>query len=369
MNGRDRILTALSLGVADRVPHLELAYNESSIIGIAKHFTDDLPKVDYIQRMDIENKVKLFETALLVIEKLDVDGIVMRLFSDVKFIDDLHYIDDWGAKFKLDPNGEALLVGGPVKNEEELKTFKPPRPKDSDLLALSYCTERFKDKRAVVFSFRCPFRLSWNIIGGMQHLLINYRKNPGLVHKLARISTDYIKEELELAIKLGADIISMDGDLAYDSGTFMSPDQFREFIKPYYIEIVDFVHKKGIKIFKHTDGEHWNIMEDFIEIGFDGIHPIQPQCMDIAEVKEKIGRRICILGNIDCIDTLVRGSTDDVTEEVKRTIEIAGKNGGYIISSSNTIHPGVKSENYIAMVEAAHKYGVYEGTDLKRVDD
>ena len=71
MNGRERILTALSLGIPDRVPHLELAYNESSIIGIARHFTDDLPKVDYIQRMDMENKIKLFETALLVIEELD----------------------------------------------------------------------------------------------------------------------------------------------------------------------------------------------------------------------------------------------------------------------------------------------------------
>jgi uroporphyrinogen decarboxylase len=49
-----------------------------------------------------------------------------------------------------------------------------------------------------------------------------------------------------------------------------------------------------------------------------------------------------------------------VEEEVKKTIEIAAGGGGYILSSSNTIHPGVKPENYIAMVNAAHKYGKYE---------
>jgi uroporphyrinogen decarboxylase len=201
----------------------------------------------------------------------------------------------------------------------------------------------------------------------MQHLLLMYRKDPALVHDLARIATDFIKEEISLAISLGADLVSVDGDLAYDSGTFMSPEQFREFIKPYYVEIVDFIHDRGVKVFKHSDGEHWNIMEDFIEIGFDGIHPIQPQCMDIGEVKNKVGERICILGNIDCIDTLVRGSEDDVVEEVRRVIEVAAPGGGYIIASSNTIHPGVKPENYIAMVRAAHRFGVYEGKNPKGV--
>ena len=52
-------------------------------------------------------------------------------------------------------------------------------------------------------------------------------------------------------------------------------------------------------------------------------------------------------------------SHEEVEQEVKQAIEDAGKGGGYIISSSNTIHPGCKPENYIAMVKAAHKYGVY----------
>ena len=43
MNGPERLQTALARGIADRVPHFELAYNESSIIGIARHFTDNLP--------------------------------------------------------------------------------------------------------------------------------------------------------------------------------------------------------------------------------------------------------------------------------------------------------------------------------------
>jgi uroporphyrinogen decarboxylase len=48
-----------------------------------------------------------------------------------------------------------------------------------------------------------------------------------------------------------------------------------------------------------------------------------------------------------------------VEDVVKHTIKIAAPGGSYIIMSSNSIHPGVKPENYIAMVKAAHKYGVY----------
>jgi hypothetical protein len=65
-------LTALSREIPDRVPHFELAYNEESVSKIARHFTEDLPKPDYIQRRDLASRVKLFDAALLMVEELDV---------------------------------------------------------------------------------------------------------------------------------------------------------------------------------------------------------------------------------------------------------------------------------------------------------
>ena len=364
MNGRQRIITALSKQIPDRVPHFELAYNEASIIKIARHFTEDLPKPDYIQRLDLESRVKLFDSALLVIEELDVDGMVLRIFPESQAIDEDHFRDDWGVTFLLSPHGEAVVVDGPVRDESDLEGYKPPRVKESDLAALSYCAQRFKGTRASILSVQDPFRRSWNLLGGMTNLLICYGTSPKLVHRIARIVTDYTLDAIALGAELGADLISTDGDLAHETNMIMSPDHFREFIKPYYAEIVDFAHGKGLKIFKHTDGNHWKIMEDLIEVGFDGIHPIQPQSLDLAKVKEEIGNRICLLGNIDCRETLVSKSTREVEEEVRRAIRAAGPGGGYILSSSNTIHPEVEAENYIAMVKATHEYGVYGTHDL-----
>jgi uroporphyrinogen decarboxylase len=100
-------------------------------------------------------------------------------------------------------------------------------------------------------------------------------------------------------------------------------------------------------------------MDGFAEAGFDGFHPVQPQCMDIGKVKAEYKDRLCILGNIDCMYLLPFGSEEEVEQSVKETIAAAAPGGGYVISSSNSIHPGCKPENYIAMVKAARKYGDY----------
>jgi uroporphyrinogen decarboxylase len=162
-----------------------------------------------------------------------------------------------------------------------------------------------------------------------------------------------------MAIDAGAEIIALEGDLAFNTNTLMSPAQYAEFLAPYHKEIVDNVHRKGAKIFKHSDGNLWPILEMLLGCGFDGIHPIQPQCMDIGEVKKRLRGRACVMGNIDCMFLLPDGTIEQVEQTVRDTIKAAAPGGGYIMSSSNSVHPGCKAENYIAMVHAAHKYGNY----------
>jgi hypothetical protein len=80
--------------------------------------------------------------------------------------------------------------------------------------------------------------------------------------------------------------------------------------------------------------------------------------LELTRNNQKLGKA-GVLGNIDCRYLLPFGTEEEVEESVKETIEKAAPGGGYIISSSNSIHPGCKAENYMAMIKAAHKYGVY----------
>ena len=80
---------------------------------------------------------------------------------------------------------------------------------------------------------------------------------------------------------------------------------------------------------------------------------------NLKEAKEKWGDKICICGNVDCGIALVYGPKQRIIEEVKRCINDAAEGGGYMLSSSNTIHYGVPIKNYEIMVETGRKYGVY----------
>jgi uroporphyrinogen decarboxylase len=230
-----------------------------------------------------------------------------------------------------------------------------------DFATVKYLIDKVGEDKAHFVSITDPFKVSWRRRGSMQNLLMDYVLNPQMVHDLARISTDFDKAVIDMIAGIGADAITMPGDLAGEYTTIMSPKHYREYIKPYHKEIVDHAHQRGLRIVKHTDGNAWPILDDFLEVGFDGLHPIQPQCMDIGEVKAYLAGKMCVLGNIDCRDLLVSGTEEEVEETVRETIEKAAPGGGYIISSSNSIHPGCKPENYIAMVNAAHKYGAYDG--------
>jgi uroporphyrinogen decarboxylase len=368
MNGAERLQVALRRGIPDRVPHMELAYNEPSIIGIARHFTDNVPPIQYVQRMSVEDKIKLFEALLLFVEELDVDGVSLRVLGTAEDVDENHIRDPWGVTYLLSPAGDSPVVAGPIKTEADLAGYKVPVTTEADLLSLSYGASRIKGRRGVVLALRCPFRLSWSLLGGLKHLLIAYRRDPKLVHRLMRMTTDHTVQTIEMGIRLGAEIIAMDGDLAFDSGTFMSPAQFREFVAPYYAEFVAAAHRLGVPIVKHSDGDLMPIMPDLVAAGFDGVHPIQPQCMDLGAVKKQYGDRLCLLGNVDCMYVLTRGTSAEVVADVRRALGQGTAGGGYIITSSNTIHPDVKPEHYITMVKAIHQYGTYDGSTLKPAD-
>jgi len=249
-------------------------------------------------------------------------------------------------------------VDGPVENPEDLKTFKIMVPDPSDFIMLKFVRGALPE-RAVLLTLPGTFRFSWSAMGAMERLLLAYIEEPEFALDLARITTDFAKGVVEAGIKEGAEVVILEGDLAHKTTTLMSPAQYRKFLKPFHREIVETAHRAGVPIIKHTDGNIWPILNDLMEAGFDGLHPIQPQCLDIKEVKDHLKGKACILGNIDCTYLLPFGSKEEVVETVKDTIRRAAPGGGYILSSSNSVHPGCKGENVVAMFETARKYGTY----------
>lgn len=360
MTGKERILTALDLKEPDRVPIWELAFNESSIIGIAKHFVDEkeLPQPKLVFDMSGEEKIQMLKGLTTFAEKLELDGLTALALTPTEKVDDSKIRDDFGVINMVSEHGLAMPVEGPIRDASDLRSYKMRKPQPLDFIMVDFLKGSLPNI-AVAFQMQATFKISWSLRGGMEKLLVDYYENPSLAHDLAKMVTDYCLEVVDMATDKGATFIVMDGDLAYNQGPIMSPSHYDEFIAPYHKMICDLAHRKGVKIVKHSDGNFEPLIPRLIEVGFDGIHPIQPQCMDIGEIKKKYGDKLCIMGNIDCSYLLVFGSPEEVRKSVKNTIAKAGVGGGYILSSSNSIHPGCKPENYIAIAKAVKEFGQY----------
>ncbi len=360
MTGRERTLKALEPGQPDRVPIFEMGINEASIVNLGKHFTDDVPQIKHITDMSLEEVIQYMELLCLILRELGNDGVSTVFVIGKQRVGEDLVRDKYGTTYRLSHVGEPIAMDGPVRGPEDLGPITDLlQPDPADFLMLRYVIDRMGTDVAHFFSIPGPFRFSWQLRGAMERLLLDYMLSPDLALELARITTRFCNAAVGMAAEAGADVVVLEGDLSFNTNTLMSPDQYRRFLKPFHSEVVRSAHEQGLKIIKHSDGNLWPILDDLLEAGFDGIHPIQPQSMDIKEVKAHLAGRAAVLGNIDCSFLLPFGSEQEVEETVRTTIRDAAPGGGYIISSSNSIHPGVKPENYIAMVKAARRYGAY----------
>jgi len=194
---------------------------------------------------------------------------------------------------------------------------------------------------------------------GMSIMLSWMYTHPDVVRKYIDWDTRREITYGKAQIDAGAEAIFMSRDYAFNSGPFMSPKHFHEFIAPSLKRHVNAFHRKGAYAIKHTDGNINLILDDIVDSGIDALQCLDPGAgMRIGEVKEKYGDKICLMGNMN-IDTLSRKSVEEVEEEAKRCIRDASPGGGHIFCTSNDIATSVKFENFLAMINTARKYGKY----------
>jgi uroporphyrinogen decarboxylase len=152
------------------------------------------------------------------------------------------------------------------------------------------------------------------------------------------------------------DIVKIGDDLGTQDRLLMSPGMYRSVLKPIHADYIRFIKERtAAKVFFHTDGDVFDILEDFIEIGVDILNPVQTSAgrmANLRELKRRVEGRLVLCGAVDTHHILPRGTPDDVRREVRRVIDILSPHGGYMLASVHTIMNDVPPENVLAMVEA-----------------
>ena len=339
MNSYERVITALKGNEPDRVPTFEWSIDPTVRKGICGK---DISEEDFI-------------------EKMDIDAVIVSPVTKITQIGPNHFIDEWGVEKKavhIDPL--PMAIGAPIKKKSDLKRYSVPDPLAPYRMdKLRLIMKRFKGKKAIVFQARDVFSCPRDLLG-FEGLLINLIDDPGFVRDLVEISLDYNSRLCLWAAREGADVVFTGDDIADNRGPLFSPKLFQDVFLPGFKAFVRTLKEAGVFYIKHTDGNVWPLIDFLVKAGIDCLDPIEaPAGMDIGEVKKKYGNKIAIKGNIDCRKTLTVGSEEQVIDEVKNCIRIASPGGGHIISSSNSIHSGVNPINYVTMLNAIKKFGVY----------
>ena len=140
----------------------------------------------------------------------------------------------------------------------------------------------------------------------------------------------------------------------------MGPDTWRAVDKPRMARLIADTRavNPDLYFYVHSDGNVMDLVEDFIEIGFDIVNPLQPECMDPAEVKQRWGDKIVLHGGISLQRTLPNGTPDEVRAEVEALVRSCGYNGGLVVFPSNVIQPDTSVENIISCFHAARDFDV-----------
>jgi uroporphyrinogen decarboxylase len=255
---------------------------------------------------------------------------------------------------KVSGDGRDYIVGGLLRERSDLGMIKLGNPKDEMLYDE---VKRFVDRNGKKYAVFAATNIGLDplLLGmGLDNFAYALIDDPGLIDEILDIYTDWTSEVVIRLQKAGVDMIWFTDDIAFNTSLMFSPDFFKEIAKPKLKKVMDNVK---IPSLFHSDGYILPVMDDLIELGVNGIHPMDPCALDIEKVKQQYGNRVCLVGNIDLRYTLVNATAEEVRQEVKQRIEKIGYNGGYIISSANTITRYCRNENILAMRDAILEYG------------
>jgi len=259
--------------------------------------------------------------------------------------------DDFGVIIK---QGNIPYVEKPALTEPELKDYTfPDLCTDEHLGHIEAWAEENRDRFRIVNLVEMFSERTWFMRGFEQSMTDYYLNRPFMEELLDGLMEVCLRTTETLLQRYGdrIDAVGMTEDAGSENSMLLGPQLWREIIKPRLARIYDRIKKAGKKCYFHSCGYIRPIIPDLIEIGIDMIQPLQPESMDIFELKREFGKDLCLVGGISTQKTLPFGTPQDVVQEVNLCLEKMAAGGGYILAPAKPILPGVPVENAVALID------------------
>ena len=373
MTPRERLLTSLRHEEPDRVP-LDLGGLATTI--------ETVPYNELKKYLGITSETKLFlrdhvDPPQEVIERFGIDTRYVRLKPPrnfkVQIEPDNSYVDEWGTRWKK-PESSFYYdpVDWPLKDATvgDLERYNWPDPHDPGRTeGLREEAQRLRENTDYAIIADTPvlgiFESATVCLRGIERLMMDLILDKpfakALFDKLADLHIEFFRHYLE-AVGDCIDVVMVSDDLGGENGPLISPELYRELIKPAQKKLWQFIKSNTeAYLFLHSCGSIYRFIPDLVEMGVDILNPIQVTAkdMDTKRLKEEFGDKLTFWGGIDTQRVLPFGSPGDVEEEVKKRIADMAPGGAYVLTAVHNIQAGVPPENICMMYDAARIWGTY----------
>ena len=269
--------------------------------------------------------------------------------------------DNWVSKSDDLPMMRKYFVETPEDAERVLSVpYVAPKPDISGYLALR---DQWPDNVVILMvpqAGECVHDLI-----GTEHFAYFWLEHRETLDRLREAFEERVLAVLDAALAAGAGPVLGTNGVEQVAPPIYSPGAYREFVKPTFRGYCERIHAKGCLLHVHCHNKVSALLEDFVEMGWDVTHPIEPAPMgdvDLADAKRRVGDRLCLEGNIQ-IGDVYAAPTNELVKTVEAAIEAGKPGGGFILCPTASPHTRVLTHvtvsNHLAMIETAVRMGGY----------
>lgn len=369
---RERVILTFNHQEADRIP-IDLMGNASMLLDKTYFRLRDHLGLSPIPPVRKGTTANYYDDRILDYLDIDFRRIFLKKNPSYKIVEreDGIFTDAWGVGFmRLGETVNALEHPlSKAKTVEDVEAHNWPRAKDMFVIdGLRQEAKNKYDNTDYALVARNPLsegflERSSNLMG-MEEFYINLLENPAVAKSIISHLLEIYKDVYGMFLDEVAPFVQMvevGDDLGGNDNLLISPEMYREFIKPAELELYSLIHEKApaTALFHHTDGAVFELLPDLIEVGVNVLNPVQTSSkgMEANRLKDAYGNSLVFHGAVENIEGDV--NPDEIIAEVKQRIDALSQGGGYVLSCCNHMID-VTPENIITMFKTAREYGKYK---------
>lgn len=341
MNKREVILTLLKREPVGHTPHH---------LNLTQKITRDLAQHYGISPNDLEEHI---DNHFLYVDPTAPYG-KCEGYSAKNTTTGLH-VDEFGVTWNnsaLYEIGDWAMIDHPI-HDYSLEGYHFPDGKGEGRYTGALELMKRYPGRFNVLRMTGLFDICWHLTG-IQDFMIALMDEEDFANEVLDLATEYMINVISSAPP-EIDAIRFNEDWGAQNALMISRNTWKEYLEPRLRRIHAATRKKGFFVMHHSCGNITDLFPDLIDLGVDIIDPIQPEAMNIAFLKREYGKDIILFGGLGAQSTLPCGTPQDVIKEVKETIALLGRGGGYITGPAGSISTDTPLDNVIALAEFCMK--------------